>query len=251
MKKKKSAARVALPASHKTAPKGAKLAGKISPKERLEVIVRLRRKPGAGIPKVGGVPLTREEFRANYGADPADIEKVGEFANEHGLDVVQSSIAQRSVRLSGTVEAMQAAFGVRFKAYGTTITKQSFRGRTGTISVPKELARSSRACSASTTVRRRGPTFAFARTKGGFRAAGRRREADDAARSREALQLPDQPRRQRPVHRDHRAGRRLPHKGSHRLLQESRDQEAARSRRFRWAAGTTSRMGRPKMPTAR
>ena len=140
MKKKKSAARVPLPASHKTAPTGAKLAGKISPKERLEVIVRLRRKPGAGIPKVGGVPLTREEFRANYGADPVDIEKVGEFANEHGLDVVQSSIAQRSVRLSGTVEAMQKAFGVRFRAYKTTKTKQSFRGRTGTISVPKELA---------------------------------------------------------------------------------------------------------------
>jgi kumamolisin len=140
MKKKKSAARVALPASHKTAPKGAKLAGKISPDERLEVTVRLRRKPGAGTPKVEGKPLTREEFRGAYGADPADIEKVEEFANEHGLDVVQSSIAQRAVRLSGTVEAMQAAFGVRFKAYRMTKTRQAFRGRTGTISVPKNLA---------------------------------------------------------------------------------------------------------------
>jgi kumamolisin len=140
MKKKTSAARVALPASHKSAPVGAKLAGKISPDERLEVTVRLRRKPGAGIPKIEGKLLTREEFRAAYGADPADIEKVEEFANEHGLDVVQSSIAQRAVRLSGTVEAMQAAFGIRFKAYRMTKTRQAFRGRTGTVSVPKNLA---------------------------------------------------------------------------------------------------------------
>ena len=140
MKRKTTTARVPLPASHKTAPSGAKLAGKISPDERLEITVRLRRKPGAGTPKAGGVPLTRDEFRATYGADPADIEKVEEFANEHGLDIVQSSLAQRAVRLSGTVKAMQAAFGVRFRAYRTTKTKQTFRGRTGTVSVPKELA---------------------------------------------------------------------------------------------------------------
>ena len=64
MKKKKSAARVALPASRKAAPKGAKLVGKISPEQRLEVTVRLRRKAGAGTPKIEAKPLTREEFRA-------------------------------------------------------------------------------------------------------------------------------------------------------------------------------------------
>jgi len=140
MKKKKSATRVPLPASRKTTPKGAKLVGKISPDERLEVTIRLRRKPGASTPSFQGKPLTRDEFRAAYGADPADIEKVEEFANEHGLDIVQSSIAQRSVRLSGTAEAMQAAFGVRFKAFRTAKTGQRFRGRTGTVSVPKNLA---------------------------------------------------------------------------------------------------------------
>jgi kumamolisin len=140
MKKTRSIARVALPASRKSAPKGAKPAGKVPPDERLEVTVRLRRKPGAETPRVERKPLTREEFREAYGADPADIEKVEEFANEHGLDVVQSSIAQRAVRLSGTAAAMQAAFGVRFKAYRIPKTKRSFRGRTGTVSVPKNLA---------------------------------------------------------------------------------------------------------------
>lgn len=141
MKKTKSSARVALPASRKGAPKGAKRAGKVPPGERLEVTVRLRRKPGSGTPRVERKPLTHEEFREAYGADPADIEKVEEFADEHGLDVVQTSIAQRAVKLSGTTKAMQAAFGVQFNEYRIRKTKQTFRGRTGTVSVPQSLAK--------------------------------------------------------------------------------------------------------------
>ena len=138
MKSKNNTARVALPASQKQAPKGAKLNGKIQLDERIEVTVRLRRKPGAGIPRPGASPISREEFRANYGADPADLEKIEDFADEHGLDVVQSSIAQRSVRLSGTVAAMQGAFGTRLKCYQAGRTR--FRGRSGTLSVPKPLS---------------------------------------------------------------------------------------------------------------
>jgi kumamolisin len=140
MKKTKSIAPVVLPASRKSAPKNAKPTGKVPTDERFQVTVRLRRKPGATTPRVEGKPLTREEFRDAYGADPADIEKVEEFANEHGLDVVATSIAQRAVKLSGTAKAMQAAFGVQFKRYRIAKTKRTFRGRVGTISVPKDLA---------------------------------------------------------------------------------------------------------------
>ena len=139
MKRKNSTARAALPESQKQAPKGAKLAGKLQPDSRMEVTIRLRRKPGAGKPKPDGEPISREEFRANFGADPADLEAIEAFAHEHGLDVVQSNLAQRSVRLSGSVAAMQTAFGTRLKAYQTGKTR--FRGRTGTISVPKHLTR--------------------------------------------------------------------------------------------------------------
>ena len=94
----------------------------------------------------------------NYGADPADIEKVEEFANEHGLDIVQSSIAQRAVRLSGTVEAMQAGFRRSIQGVSKAKTKQAFRGRTGTISCAKEPSQyRSKVSSASTTVHRPAP----------------------------------------------------------------------------------------------
>lgn len=141
MTKTKPVARVTLPTSQKSAPKNAKLvAAKLSPAERVEITIRVRRKPGAGEPTIGAAPLTREQYREAYGADSADIEKIEFFANAHGLDIVQSSISQRAVRLSGTVAAMQGAFGVRLKSYQMSKSKQRFRGRTGTISVPKELA---------------------------------------------------------------------------------------------------------------
>jgi kumamolisin len=138
---KKRVDRVVLPNSGKSAPRRAKLlASKVSPAERVEVTVRLRRKAGAKTPLAGTTPLSREEFRDAYGADPAAVEKIEEFANAHGLDVVQTSVSQRAVRLSGTAEAMQKAFGVRFKSYQLTKDKARFRGRTGTISVPKDIA---------------------------------------------------------------------------------------------------------------
>src|SRR4051794_25254564 len=109
----RSRARVSLPDSYKQAPRHAKRGGKTSPDERVEITIRLRRKPGAAEPRTGSKPLTREQFREGYGADPADLEKIEDFAEEYELDVLQTSLAQRSVRLSGTAAAMQAAFGVR------------------------------------------------------------------------------------------------------------------------------------------
>jgi len=138
MKNNPSTQRVILAGSRKELPKGARRSGKLDLDERIEVTIRLRRKRGAGTPRPGKTPLTREQFRDRYGADPADLEKIEKFADEHGLDIVQSSIAQRSVRLSGPVRAMQTAFGVRLNAYLAGETK--FRGRAGTISIPKRIA---------------------------------------------------------------------------------------------------------------
>jgi kumamolisin len=139
--KAKKPARVALPGSRKTALAGAVRAGKVPAAERLTVTVRVRHRVGAAAPRpAGAVPLSRDEFRAAHGASPADIQAVEDFANAHGLDVVQTSVSQRAVRLSGTVDAMQAAFGVRLARYEITKSKQTFRGRTGSINIPASLA---------------------------------------------------------------------------------------------------------------
>jgi kumamolisin len=62
------------------------------------------------------------------------------FARRNRLKVLDSSAARRTVVLSGTVEQMSRAFGVELRHYELPDTKESYRGREGSIHVPKELA---------------------------------------------------------------------------------------------------------------
>jgi kumamolisin len=145
---KKTANRFTVPGTARSAMPGARAAAKVLPHERIEVSVRIRPKPGARDLATGGALgdqpaaernyLSRDEFAARHGAAAADIAKVAAFAKAHGLAVVESSAPRRTVVLSGTAAAMSEAFGVTLKQFehdGGT-----YRGRTGAISVPAELA---------------------------------------------------------------------------------------------------------------
>lgn len=126
---------------------GAQSVGKADPTERLEVTMLVRRRDNdkltaqvgmlaAGDRSVGH--MRREEFAARHGADPADIAAVKAFAGAHGLAVVQENAGRRTVILSGTVAQFNAAFGVdlqHFEYHGG-----SYRGRTGPVHLPDELA---------------------------------------------------------------------------------------------------------------
>lgn len=109
--------------------------GNADPNEQATVTVVVRSK-AAGVPPPGS--LSREAYAERYGADPADIEKVAAFARAHGLTVVESSEARRSVLLRGTVAQMDTAFGVTLKH--CEMDGDSYRGRQGSLSVPADLA---------------------------------------------------------------------------------------------------------------
>jgi kumamolisin len=84
--------------------------------------------------------LTLDQLAKAHGAKPEDISKVVAFAHEHGLAVVSQNAAARTVKLSGTVAALQKAFSVDLKIYQDSAGKRSYRGRTGQIHLPDELA---------------------------------------------------------------------------------------------------------------
>ncbi len=137
----KKADRANIPGSEKKALEGSKVIGAVDPNTRLEVTIRVRRRgmTAAQEARTKSVQtLSRAEYADMYGADPADIRKVEAFAHAHGLDVVRSSLSERSVRVAGTAAAMQTAFGVALKAY--QYGRQRFRGRIGGIFIPKELS---------------------------------------------------------------------------------------------------------------
>lgn len=82
--------------------------------------------------------MSREEFAARYGADPADVAKVEAFAYKHNLTVVEESLPRRTVMLSGTIANLSAAFNVKLMNYEHP--QGNFRGRTGAIFLPAELS---------------------------------------------------------------------------------------------------------------
>ena len=81
--------------------------------------------------------LSREDFAAAHGADPADLKKVEDYARACNLNVVESSSAMRRVVLAGKVADFESAFGVtleQFEHPGGT-----FRSHTASAHVPRDL----------------------------------------------------------------------------------------------------------------
>jgi kumamolisin len=135
-----------IPGSEETQFPGARAVGAVTPQERFEVSVRVRAKPGAkdaADTRDDTLPaqrhyLSREEDAAAQGSDPRDLAKVAAFAHANGLAVVESSADRRTVVLSGTAAQFEKAFDVHLQQY--EYNGGTYRGRSGTISVPAELA---------------------------------------------------------------------------------------------------------------
>jgi kumamolisin len=125
---------------------GAREIGPANPSESVDVTIRLRSRAGSK-PIVNAdefkkpiqerTVLSRTEFEKLHGADPDSIARVEAFAREYGLTVKEKSPARRTVILSGTVAAMNQAFGVELKEYEHP--SGMYRGRTGSIQLPSGL----------------------------------------------------------------------------------------------------------------
>jgi kumamolisin len=124
-----------VPGSERELPEGTRVLGDADPaaESTVTLIVRSKR---SETPPPG--TLSREALAEEYGASDEDLQKVQTFAREHGLHVVEHSVARRSIVLRGTVAQLSAAFGTKLKrceSGGAT-----FRGREGPLSVPADLA---------------------------------------------------------------------------------------------------------------
>ncbi len=136
-----------IPGSDRAPVPGARKVRSCHPDQTVQISITLRPKSEAKLAKLktalakpGFKPLTRAEFAKTYGASPSDLNQVKKFAKEYGLKVIETGneFARRTVMLSGTVSNMQKAFQVELNEYSHS--NGSFRGRTGTISVPTKYA---------------------------------------------------------------------------------------------------------------
>jgi kumamolisin len=125
---------------------GAREVGPANPNEKLDVTIRLRSRAGKkpivsadefSKPIQTRTILSRKDFEQRHGADPESIARIESFAHEHKLTVKEKSAARRTVILSGTVAAMNQAFGVELKEYQHPNGR--YRGRTGQVHIPADL----------------------------------------------------------------------------------------------------------------
>jgi kumamolisin len=113
--------------------------GPVDPDERVEVSIMLKpRRPLAELEARLNHPMTREEFAAEYGADPQDVARVQEFARQHSLEVIESSQPRRTVRVAGRAEDVGRAFGVSLVRQRDQDGTE-FRAPDGTVQLPDEL----------------------------------------------------------------------------------------------------------------
>ncbi len=85
-----------------------------------------------------GNRLSREQFAAQYGADPKALELVQAFAAEFGLTLDQAAPGPSTVYLKGSLGALEEAFGVTLDRH--RIGEQTYRVRSGSILLPEQLS---------------------------------------------------------------------------------------------------------------
>src|ERR1700676_2217712 len=138
---------IPLEGSDRVAMRGARALAPADPAERLEVTILVRRRArqdldatvAACASGLGLSPyLSRDEFAKRHGADAPDLAAVRAFAAAHGIAVEQEDAARRTVVLSGTAAQFSAAFHVQL--FQMSHARGSFRGRTGAILLPADLA---------------------------------------------------------------------------------------------------------------
>jgi len=124
-----------LPGSERVAMPGARALGRANANSTIEVSLKLRRK--APLPPLTGRPATtmsRKALAATYGASQKDTADVVAAFKKLGLTTLRADAATRTVRLSGTIAAMEAAFVV--KLFNYAYPGGNYRGRVGSVHVP-------------------------------------------------------------------------------------------------------------------
>jgi kumamolisin len=140
--------RIELKSSERAPMPGARKIGPADSSEEIQVTLFLRRgsdpaefppleELGKRLPRER-VHLSREDFAARHGAQAEDLARIRSFAADFGLRVVREEPGRRSVILGGTVGAFSKAFEVELSRFEHP--SGAYRGRTGTLTIPAELA---------------------------------------------------------------------------------------------------------------
>jgi kumamolisin len=138
VKKAVKGSHVVLRGSRRGKDPGAVQIGKIDPSEQIVVTIGLAGPKLPSADEAVGQTLSPQEFAQQYGARQEDADRVAASLKKFGLKVENVSLVARTMKVSGTAKAMEAAFRP-----GMVLMRSAkdgdYRGRTGTLQIPAEL----------------------------------------------------------------------------------------------------------------
>ena len=120
--------RVTVRGSERRAPVDSSVIGVADPNEEVSATIVVRRRTEE-LPAPGSRPIPRNKFAELYGADPADVEQIEQFAAAFDLTVGKVDLSRRSILVSGTVAHINEAFGTQLRVFQSP--DGTYRGRTG------------------------------------------------------------------------------------------------------------------------
>jgi kumamolisin len=133
---------VELKGSHKRAPQADKTGG-LNKRQAVSVSILLR--PKAQFPNLIDASgykkfnvLRPSQYKTKHGAQKADVDLVTEFAYQAGLAIKAMKDDPRIIELHGSITHLENAFQCELENY-SSIDGKIFRGRSGSIGIPKEL----------------------------------------------------------------------------------------------------------------
>ncbi len=114
-----SSKRLSLAGSERIALNGARVIGPTDPHQLMEVSVVLKHRQPLPPAQHRAQRMSHEEFAAAYGARPADVDQIRQFARDYNLQVLErgDESLRRTVTLAGTAANMEKAFGVELNEY--------------------------------------------------------------------------------------------------------------------------------------
>lgn len=119
---------------------GARSIGPTDPHQLIEISVVLKHR--TPLPKLDErhAQMSHSEFERTYGADPAQVDKIREFARENNLQMLErgDEVLRRTVTLAGTAAALEKAFGIELNQF--EFEDGSYRSYGGTVQMPEDLA---------------------------------------------------------------------------------------------------------------
>jgi kumamolisin len=135
---------VSLPGSARPQLAGAEIIGPQPADEPLDVTLVLRRSAELPIDLIYGPDvLSRYQLALHHGADPADLNLVHEVMTNAGLEVHETDVVSRRVRITGRASELAAFFGTELTLVHSAspgAERTQHRVQTGELRIPAALA---------------------------------------------------------------------------------------------------------------